>query len=255
MEDQSRERVPVGSDESTLRDDQAAERDRSATDRDVAATDRDAEADERDRVAGRHDLADGSKGPSKQSDREAASVDRELAAADRLQAAADREAAATDRDWAAGYSDSLLLDTLTGLYRRGAGLIELEREIRKARRTEEPFTLAFIDVDHLKETNDTHGHNDGDLLLQRVAAAIRDVVRDYDVVARYGGDEFICGTPGLGLAEAQRRLDAVNHTLAATGGGTASIGVVQLQDGETLDHAISRADAAMYLNKHNRGGC
>jgi diguanylate cyclase len=101
--------------------------------------------------------------------------------------------------------------------------------------------------------NDAHGHGAGDRLLGRVATAIRRVVRDYDVVVRYGGDEFLCCILGLDVVEAQARFDGLNATLAAHGGGTASVGVVQLEQGEALEHAIARADAAMYEAKKNNG--
>jgi diguanylate cyclase (GGDEF)-like protein len=107
----------------------------------------------------------------------------------------------------------------------------------------------MIDIDRLKETNDAHGHTAGDRLLGRVATAIRQVVRDYDVVVRFGGDEFVCGALGLDVTEAQARFDKLNAGMAASGGGTASVGVVRLEEGEALEHAITRADAAMYERK------
>jgi diguanylate cyclase (GGDEF)-like protein len=253
MVDPVRADAPVESGESVVRDAKASERDRISVDRDGAADQRDVEAAERDLVAFVHDEADGLAGLTRESDRDIARGDRASAADDRLHAAEDREAAAADRSRAADYSDSLLLDSLTHLYRRGAGLNEIKREIKKAQRTKEPLVLAFIDVDHLKEMNDAHGHGAGDRLLGRVATAIRRVVRDYDVVVRYGGDEFLCCILGLDVVEAQARFDGLNATLAAHGGGTASVGVVQLEQGEALEHAIARADAAMYEAKKNNG--
>ncbi len=145
----------------------------------------------------------------------------------------------------------LLHDQLTGLYRRRVGLKELGREVLMSRRTGEPFTLAFIDVDDLKETNDTLGHAAGDRLIARTAKAIESVVREYDVVVRYGGDEFLCGILGLNLADAQYRFGQVNTAMSVTGGGTASLGVVQLNRDEDLDHLIARADAAMFDDKRH----
>lgn len=167
-------------------------------------------------------------------------------------AAADRAAAARDRSAATSEIAALIRDDLTGVYRRREGLTEIEREIVKAHRTGEPFTLAFIDVDGLKSVNDTFGHLEGDRLLARVAAALRTVVREYDLIVRYGGDEFLCGTLGLTLAEAQLRYDQVNELMAAAGGGTASIGVVQLGQDENVEQLIGRADAAMFARKQYR---
>jgi diguanylate cyclase (GGDEF)-like protein len=239
----------TGTGESTERDAAAVVRDQISDDRDAAAEQRDVMAAERDLAATDHDRMHDLGGPSPQNERTTARGDRSLSADDRLHAAEDREAAAVDRSLSAAYSDSLLLDALTGVYRRGAGVLELEREIKKARRTNEPCVLAFIDVDHLKETNDAHGHGAGDQLLRRVADAIRSVVRDYDVVVRYGGDEFLCGTLGLDVSEARARFDTLNACLAVAGGGTASVGVVRIEPGEALERAIARADAAMYEDK------
>ena len=168
-------------------------------------------------------------------------------------AIADREAAASDRSAATSEIESLITDELTGAHRRREGLAEFAREVKKAHRTGEPFTLAFVDVNGLKAINDTYGHLEGDRLLTRVAAAIRSVVRDYDLIVRYGGDEFLCGTLGLTLAEAQSRYDKVNELMAATGGGTAAVGVVQLGQDESLQQLIERADAAMFVRKRQRG--
>jgi diguanylate cyclase (GGDEF)-like protein len=239
----------AGAGESTERDAAAEVRDQISDDRDAAAEKRDVMATERDLAGSGPDQGHGLGASSPPNERTTAQGDRMSSADDRLHSAEDREAAAADRSLSAAYSDSLLLDDLTGVYRRGAGVLELERELKKARRTNEPCALAFIDVDHLKETNDAFGHGAGDQLLRRVADAIRSAVREYDVVMRYGGDEFLCGTLGLDMNEARTRFDTLNDCLAATGGGTASVGVIRIEPGEGIDHAIARADAAMYEEK------
>jgi diguanylate cyclase (GGDEF)-like protein len=71
-------------------------------------------------------------------------------------------------------------------------MAELEREIARATRTRQPLVLAFVDVDHLKEINDVHGHAAGDQVLQAVAETLRTTLRGYDLIFRYGGDEFVC---------------------------------------------------------------
>ncbi len=81
-------------------------------------------------------------------------------------------------------------DDLTGLLRRGAGLALLEREIDRSRRTETRLVVAFVDVDGLKRVNDELGHAAGDRLLSDVAAVLRSRLRSYDLVMRWGGDEF-----------------------------------------------------------------
>lgn len=84
--------------------------------------------------------------------------------------------------------------------------MELEREVVKAKRTAQRFVLGFLDVDALKTTNDTKGHAAGDELLSDVVAAVQGVLREYDLIVRYGGDEFLVGLMDLSAAEAARRL-------------------------------------------------
>lgn len=224
-------------------------RDRAAEARDRAASARDTSADDREQQATQRDVDSGREVPTRDSYRRGAAEDRAASAADRASASRDRAAAAEERAAAQSVIESLLQDELTGIYVRSAGVSELKREILRARRTGEPFTLAFVDVDHLKATNDAHGHPAGDRLLARVARAIRSVVRDYDIIVRYGGDEFLCGTTGLTLADAQARYDHLNAHIAAAGGGAASVGVAQLVPEEDLDALIARADTAMFIRK------
>lgn len=234
---------------SSERDSRAEERDRAAEARDSAAQERDESAEGREQAANERDELADRVGPTRHPDRAGAPEDRAAAASDREYASDDRDSAAGDRSAANSTIKSLLHDELTGAYQRNEGLTELEREVVKARRTGEPMTLAFIDVDRLKATNGTGGHLAGDRLLMRVVAAIRSVVREYDVVVRYGGDEFLCGALGLTLADARSRFDRLNACMAETGGGTASAGVVQLEEGEDLAQLIARADAALFHRK------
>ena len=73
----------------------------------------------------------------------------------------------------------------------------MSREIERARRTGSKLTIAFVDVDRLKELNDTAGHPAGDRLLHLVVVTLRANMRSYDVIVRYGGDEFLCAMPNL----------------------------------------------------------
>jgi diguanylate cyclase (GGDEF)-like protein len=235
--------------ESANRDSAATGRDHISAERDAAARHRDVEAASRDQLSTDLDASTGHVDVNAASDRLASDEDRESAAGDRQHAAEDRQAAALDRSLAATYSDSLLHDLLTGLYRRQGGLRELRRDIAKARRTLEPFVLVFIDVDGLKAANASGGHAAGDRLLVRVAEAVRSCVREYDIVLRYGGDEFLCGLVGMDLPGVKARFGHLNPALAAAGGGSASVGVVQWKEGEDLASLIARADTAMYEQK------
>lgn len=207
----------------------------------MRSEDRDARAEARDERDGLIDV-------DAAADRVGARRDREGAASDRKQAEDDRHAAEADRALSAVQRASLLYDELTGTYTRDAGLMELEREVVRARRTGEAFTLAFIDVDGLKRVNDSGGHLEGDRLLTRVAEAIQAVVRDYDVVVRYGGDEFICGLLGVGLDDAVPRFARMTTNLKQTG-DSATVGLAELDPDEDIAHLIDRADMLMYDSK------
>src|SRR6202165_791873 len=112
------------------------------------------------------------------------------------------------------------MDDLTGTLRRGTGLTALQREIARAHRVGgDGIVVAFMDVDGLKHVNDTAGHAAGDQLLREVAAAIRERGRSYDLVFRYGGDEFVCALVDVTLEQAQRTVVDILASVCARSGG------------------------------------
>lgn len=226
-------RADAHDDESTARDERALARDQRATAREVAAGTTDGGA-----------LAD----------RVAAQRDRQGSVSDRQQAADDRVAASSDRELSATEREASSVDELTGARRREVGMFELEREVARAHRTEEPLSLAFVDVDGLKAINDTSGHAAGDDLLGVVAQAIRTHLRSYDLLVRVGGDEFLCGMSDLSAALAVERFDLVRAQLAEDHQASVTVGIAELEDGDTLSGLVSRADAAMYAQRAARLG-
>jgi diguanylate cyclase (GGDEF)-like protein len=137
------------------------------------------------------------------------------------------------------------------VYTRRAGLVELEREIARARREKYPLIVAFIDVDDLKAVNDADGHSAGDRVLRDVATTLRARLRSYDLVLRYGGDEFLCVLTGVTLQEGARRFDEMNAAISSVEpGGTISVGLAQLTGNESAEDVIARADAALYRDKN-----
>ena len=145
------------------------------------------------------------------------------------------------------------LDGLTGAYRRTPGFVELQREIDRARRTGSPLSVAFVDVDGLKTVNDTAGHAAGDRLLVEVAGTLLAVLRSYDLVIRYGGDEFVCVMEGLTLQQAGQRVGLIDAALAAgPARASVSLGCAELLPGESAPALVARADAALYLQRRMR---
>ena len=228
-----------------------SERDVAADERDLAADRRDRAADERDRAAERRDQPDrrsAQRDSAQADDRRRAARDRRRASQDRRRARSDRRQAGNDR-YQAG------LDGLTGALRRDRGAVDLQREIDRARRSDGLLILAFVDVDGLKAINDTYGHAAGDRALRAVAAALLGGLRSYDLVIRYGGDEFLCGLPGSDLDRAQHRFDAVARTLAERNPGmSVSIGLAELANPDTLDALTARADASLYAARRSPRG-
>jgi diguanylate cyclase (GGDEF)-like protein len=177
-------------------------------------------------------------------DRDQGALDRDQARLDRARAALDREG--TDRQ-------DYLIDDLTGTLRRGPGLRELQHEIDRARRQGTPLVVAFIDVDGLKAVNDERGHAAGDQLLRDVAEALKQGLRSYDLVLRYGGDEFVCALSNAEIDHAERRLGEVATILgAAPSHGSIAWGLAELQADDTLDVLVARADSALYGARRGR---
>jgi diguanylate cyclase (GGDEF)-like protein len=148
-------------------------------------------------------------------------------------------------------------DALTGLPNRRAALEALEREVSRAGRESGELSLGVCDLDHFKNINDTWGHPAGDAVLVAFAKVVLGCLRPYDVLGRYGGEEFLLVAPGArpaaegGVFERVRR--AVAQTPVATAGGvifvTVSIGVAGLRSGESSDAFLSAADTALYRAK------
>lgn len=226
----------------TDRDQQAEAFDRTAESRDKKAADRDDRSEKRERDSGRYDSGAAS-------DRGAARRERQGAAGDRSHASDDREAAADDRHASARERTVAGIDELTGARRRDTGLIELEREVSRAHRTTEPFTLAFIDVDSLKKTNDSLGHAAGDQLLRQIVDTMRKHLRPYDLIIRYGGDEFLVGLQNLDTKGATERFVLINADLERVEHASVSLGFAELKASESLEALIGRADKALYKGR------
>ena len=144
-------------------------------------------------------------------------------------------------------------DALTGLANRRTFDEMLARELDRSARTGDPCTLVLVDVDHFKAVNDTHGHQAGDGVLQRVAQALTDGARGMDLAARYGGEEFAVIAPGCGHGEALALAERFRAAIAAQPGDvavTVSAGVaVYPPDGVDANTLVAAADEALYTSK------
>jgi diguanylate cyclase (GGDEF)-like protein len=141
-------------------------------------------------------------------------------------------------------------DDLTGALRRSAGLAALQREIDRCRRVGgKGIAVIFLDVDSLKHVNDTEGHAAGDRILVEVVAAIRKRVRSYDLIVRYGGDEFLCALIDVAPGDAERTLADIRRQYAARTGHSVSVGMTTVGDADTAESVIARADAALYAER------
>ena len=150
-------------------------------------------------------------------------------------------------------------DGLTSLWNRKAILAILDRELLRAERDRQPVGLIMIDVDHFKAVNDKRGHAAGDAVLRIIASGIAAVVRPYDSVGRYGGEEFLIVAPNCGIGEAWELAERVRVHVAACNIMVAgdpvkvslSLGVATGEHSGEIETLLQAADAALYQAKNN----
>jgi diguanylate cyclase (GGDEF)-like protein len=145
-------------------------------------------------------------------------------------------------------------DHLTSTLNAGTFTSRLSQELQRHRRYRGPGALIYLDLDNFKGLNDTHGHQTGDAVLRLVADAIRKAVREVDVVARVGGDEFAVLMPEtdgtLAAAAARRVGDGLRGAFNGAPPVTASVGVVSFTEtSASAEELLRKADQAMYEAK------
>lgn len=145
-------------------------------------------------------------------------------------------------------------DEVTGLVNRRRANVVLQRETERSFRSNRPFSVLLIDLDHFKRINDTHGHLVGDRVLQRFGQALQQRARQLDTIARWGGEEFLVICPETGQIGALQLAADICRLLreldfAPVDTVTASIGVATLQEDDTPDSLVHRADMRLYAAK------
>ena len=150
--------------------------------------------------------------------------------------------------------EQTLTDELTQLSNRRKTTETIEYELKRFRRTKNPFAVVLLDIDLFKKINDTHGHLIGDEVLKEFSRILQNTVRDSDIVGRWGGEEFIIIAPNTSvenankLAEKLRKLIQV-HDFNKAGKITASFGITESKYNDTKELIVDRADKALYTSK------
>jgi len=149
------------------------------------------------------------------------------------------------------------IDVLTGLFNRRAIGGFIDTEAVRSMRKQHALSFIVCDVDHFKRVNDTWGHAAGDLVLKRVAAVLKSMLRGYDGIARWGGEEFLIVLPEASSEHAAAIADRIRQTLSGTRVEfqdqliqvSMTFGVTELRAEENWQTAMARADQALYRGK------
>lgn len=178
-------------------------------------------------------------------------LNEELAKTQRSLARINRQLQASE----ARFKALSITDPLTALANRRHLEERLIAERVRSLRHGDPFSLVMVDIDHFKQINDRHGHGVGDEVLRQFAGLLRAQVRGSDLPARFGGEEFVLVLPATELLAAKELAERLRTTVRATGfpplpnGITASFGVAQHRQGDSLHSLLKRVDAALYKAK------
>ncbi len=167
------------------------------------------------------------------------------------------ELAITIADLFEAVKEQAITDAMTGLYNRRYFEEFIKKEVIRANRQNQKFTVIGLDLDYLKQINDSYGHNYGDIAIKTIAEVLKNNARSIDVVARMGGEEFNILLPGIdsagGCIAAERIRKAIESVeLEKIGHITASLGVATyLEHSNDIEELLEITDRAMYESKRN----
>ncbi len=147
-------------------------------------------------------------------------------------------------------------DPMTGLLNRYTMQHRLNAELNRCQRNQQPLALLIFDIDHFKSVNDNFGHQVGDQVIQHVANVSQTTFRNYDLVFRMGGEEFLACLPGVNQQQAAEKAEQLRQQIESQQvvpgfKTTISIGYVIAQPNQNLDSLIKQADDALYHAKQN----
>lgn len=153
---------------------------------------------------------------------------------------------------------SATTDYLTGLPNARSLFLHLDSELARCRRTKQPLTVLVCDLDGFKQVNDRFGHLEGNRVLQVVAAGLKEICREYDYVARMGGDEFVLVLPGLRREDLEAKASRLVEVAVAAGREVCGEDLLSLSlghahfppDGLDAEQLLAEADRRMYKAKH-----
>jgi len=150
--------------------------------------------------------------------------------------------------------EKAIRDPLTGLYNRSFLMERLQSLISKAKRKEIELKLVFLDLNNFKQVNDIYGHEEGDKVLKGVANIIKNSFREYDLVARYGGDEFVVvleeNNDDINISQIVERINKNIKKLFEKYKISVSFGYASSNETLDIEELIALADGRMYQNKN-----
>lgn len=159
------------------------------------------------------------------------------------------------------FEDQAYKDGLTHLYNRAKFYKIIQREINLAKRYHIPLSILFIDIDDLKNHNDSYGHIEGDNVLKKLAEILQNNIRDTDYVFRFGGEEFVVLLPNTNSNQAKKMAEKLRRTFETmvfkpknskkAVHKTISIGIAKYEENISINELIEMADEAMYRAKKN----
>jgi diguanylate cyclase (GGDEF)-like protein/PAS domain S-box-containing protein len=168
----------------------------------------------------------------------------------------------TERIRGQQYKERAIRDGLTGIFNRQYFFDLMNEEYFKAVENNNSLSVLMLDVDKFKSINDSFGHQVGDYVLKAISDSVNQVIRDFDIFARYGGDEFVVGLPGTDIRAANkvavRVKDNINQLKIENEEElkiSCSIGTVTLNSEKGIEELIDKADKALYKCKDDGGNC